>query len=115
MNAPPLPRQQDCLRAIKRSLDAKGVAPSYDELMDELGLASKSGVHRLIIGLEDRGAIKRLPGRPRAIQIVDADASGRLSFLDPSTRLKIISAAEKRGCEPESVVAEICLHWRQRQ
>lgn len=44
--------------------------PSYDEMKDYMGLASKSGIHRLIEALEERGYIKRLPNRARAIQIL---------------------------------------------
>jgi repressor LexA len=47
-----------------------GISPSFDEMKDALGLKSKSGVHRLITGLEERGFIRRLPHRARAIEIV---------------------------------------------
>lgn len=47
-----------------------GIAPSYEQIRDHLGLASKSGVQRVIVELEERGRIKRLPNRSRAITII---------------------------------------------
>lgn len=47
-----------------------GVSPSFDEMADAVGLKSKSGVHRLLSALEERGQIARLRARPRAIQII---------------------------------------------
>lgn len=48
-----------------------GIAPTYDEMKDALGLKSKSGVHRMLGQLEERGAIRRLPGRVRCIELTD--------------------------------------------
>ena len=47
-----------------------GVPPSYDEMKDTLGLASKSGIHRLITALEERGFIRRLPNKARALEVI---------------------------------------------
>jgi len=56
---------------IIRHMDANmGVAPSYDEMKDAMGLASKSGIHRLMVALEERGHIRRIPNKARAIQIL---------------------------------------------
>ena len=56
---------------IKARLEETGgVAPSFEEMKDEMGLSAKSGVHRLITALEERGLIRRLPNRARAIEIV---------------------------------------------
>lgn len=63
--------QGRCLGIIRSAIDTKGVAPSFDEMMVALGLSSKSGVKRLLDGLEERGAIRRLPGRARAIEIIE--------------------------------------------
>ena len=46
------------------------VSPSFDEMREALGLASKSGIHRLVKGLEDRGYINRIPSRKRTIRLV---------------------------------------------
>jgi repressor LexA len=55
---------------INQRLAATGVAPSFDEMKDALRLRSKSGIHRLISGLEERGFIRRLPHRARALEVV---------------------------------------------
>lgn len=63
-------QQQRLLEFIQTRLDESGVSPSFDEMKDALGLKSKSGIHRLIKGLEERGFIKRLANRARALEIV---------------------------------------------
>lgn len=62
-------KQKELLVLIRDRLAAEGVPPSFDEMKDALGLRSKSGIHRLITGLEERGFIKRLPHRARALEI----------------------------------------------
>lgn len=108
MPAPPLRRQNDCLRFIQRTMDERGLAPSYDEIGAALGLASKSGVHRLVTGLEDRGAIRRIPGKPRAMEILNGEGTDTLAFLQPDVRERVRNLAKRRGVQPESIVAEIC-------
>jgi repressor LexA len=63
-------KQKDLLVLIRDRLAADGVPPSFDEMKDAIGLRSKSGIHRLITGLEERGFIKRLPHRARALEIL---------------------------------------------
>ncbi|HYE49288.1 MAG TPA: transcriptional repressor LexA [Azospirillaceae bacterium] len=63
-------KQQELLLFIHRRLGEGGVSPSFDEMKDALGLKSKSGIHRLITGLEERGFIRRLPHRARALEVV---------------------------------------------
>ena len=63
-------KQYELLVYIDQQLRKTGVSPSYDEMKDALGLKSKSGIHRLITGLEERGFIRRLPHRARAIEIL---------------------------------------------
>ena len=62
-------KQKELLLLIRERLDTDGVPPSFDEMKDALGLRSKSGIHRLITGLEERGFIKRMPHRARALEI----------------------------------------------
>jgi SOS-response transcriptional repressor LexA len=62
-------RQRELLLFIRRHISETGIAPSFDQMKDELHLASKSGVHRMILALEDRGYITRLPNRARAIEL----------------------------------------------
>jgi len=60
-------KQAELLRFIHERLKEAGVPPSFDEMKDALDLRSKSGIHRLITALEERGFIRRLPNRARAI------------------------------------------------
>lgn len=63
-------KQHQLLLFIHDRLTASGVSPSFDEMKDALGLKSKSGVHRLINALEERGFIRRMANRARALEIV---------------------------------------------
>ncbi len=63
-------KQKDLLLLIDRKIKTVGVPPSYDEMKDALGLASKSGIHRLITALEERGFIRRLPNKARALEVI---------------------------------------------
>src|SRR5438270_11371330 len=63
-------KQHELLMFINQRLAATGVAPSFDEMKDALRLRSKSGIHRLISGLEERGFIRRLPHRARALEVI---------------------------------------------
>jgi repressor LexA len=63
-------KQSDLLRFINERLKETGVPPSFDEMKDALDLRSKSGIHRLILALEERGFIRRLPNRARALEVL---------------------------------------------
>jgi repressor LexA len=63
-------KQHELLMFINRRLAETGVSPSFEEMKDALGLRSKSGIHRLITGLEERGFLKRLAHRARALEVV---------------------------------------------
>src|SRR4051795_13388826 len=63
-------KQFELLRFIHERLKDAGVPPSFDEMKDALDLRSKSGIHRLITALEERGFIRRLPNRARAIEVI---------------------------------------------
>lgn len=63
-------KQQQLLMYIKQHLDMGGISPSFEEMKEALDLKSKSGIHRLISALEERGFIRRLPNRARALEIV---------------------------------------------
>ncbi|MFN3169363.1 MAG: transcriptional repressor LexA [Hyphomicrobiales bacterium] len=64
------PKQHELLMFIHERLRESGVPPSFDEMKDALDLKSKSGIHRLITALEERGFIRRLPNRARAMEVV---------------------------------------------
>lgn len=63
-------KQQELLTFIHNRLDEGGVSPSFEEMKDALDLRSKSGIHRLINALEERGFIRRLPNRARALEVL---------------------------------------------
>ena len=79
-------KQYELLRFISERLKESGVPPSFDEMKDALDLRSKSGIHRLITALEERGFIRRLPNRARAIEVIklpelaSAGGNGRRGF-----------------------------------
>ncbi len=63
-------KQHELLTYIHRYLAGHGISPSFDEMKDALNLKSKSGIHRLITGLEERGFIRRLAHRARDLEVV---------------------------------------------
>jgi len=63
-------KQHDLLMFIHERLKEAGVPPSFEEMKEALGLKSKSGIHRLITALEERGFLRRLPHRARALEII---------------------------------------------
>ena len=78
-------KQYELLRFINERLKEAGVPPSFDEMKEALDLRSKSGIHRLITALEERGFIRRLPNRARAIEVIKlpelaAAGNGRRGF-----------------------------------
>ena len=73
-------KQQELLLFIHERMKESGIPPSFDEMKDALDLASKSGIHRLITALEERGFIRRLPNRARALEVIklpDAYSAGQ--------------------------------------
>ena len=97
-------KQYELLRFINERLKEAGVPPSFDEMKDALDLRSKSGIHRLITALEERGFIRRLPNRARAIEVIKLP---ELSAAAPAT-----AAAASR---PASSKASSARCARQRQ
>ena len=72
-------KQSELLRFIHERLQDAGVPPSFDEMKEALDLRSKSGIHRLIMALEERGFIRRLPNRARAIEVLRLPESATVS------------------------------------
>src|SRR6202451_3392023 len=72
-------KQYELLRFIHERLKEAGVPPSFDEMKEALDLRSKSGIHRLIMALEERGFIRRLPNRARAIEVLRLPESATVS------------------------------------
>lgn len=83
-------KQHELLMFIHERMKESGIPPSFDEMKDALDLASKSGIHRLITALEERGFIRRMPNRARALEVVKLPDSmnpslgGRKSRFEPS-------------------------------
>jgi repressor LexA len=80
-------KQHQLLMFIQERLQEAGVPPSFDEMKDALDLKSKSGIHRLITSLEERGFIRRLPNRARALEILKLPESAGAATPAKSTVL----------------------------
>jgi repressor LexA len=87
------PKQKELLMFIHERLKETGVPPSFDEMKEALDLKSKSGIHRLITALEERGFVRRLPHRARAMEIV------RL----PESVPQALGTARARGFSPSVI------------
>ena len=70
-------KQYELLMFIHDKLQVSGVSPSFEEMKEALDLKSKSGIHRLITGLEERGFLRRLPNRARAGAVADPQSPRR--------------------------------------
>ena len=93
-------KQFELLRFINERLKESGVPPSFDEMKDALDLRSKSGIHRLITALEERGFIRRLPNRARAIEVIKLpDQCGQGTAAGAASR-RASSRATSAGCAP---------------
>jgi repressor LexA len=80
-------KQRELLLFIDQRLKQDGISPSFDEMREALELKSKSGVHRLISALEERGFIRRLPNRARALEVLklpEVQASAKVVQLRPA-------------------------------
>src|SRR5439155_1013679 len=108
-------KQYELLRFINERLKEAGVPPSFDEMKDALDLRSKSGIHRLITALEERGFIRRLPNRARAIEVIKlpelaAASNGRRGFT-PSVIEATLKRFRRRGAsialEPANAAYEV--------
>ena len=95
-------KQRELLLFINKSLGESGVSPSFDEMREALDLKSKSGVHRLISALEERGFIRRLPNRARALEVVKLPEASAPAPL----------AARPAVPAPANDTVEIPLHGR---
>jgi repressor LexA len=103
-------KQLELLRFIQERLTETGVPPSFDEMKDALDLRSKSGIHRLITALEERGFIRRLPNRARAIEVIkqpDGYGAGRARGFTPSVIEgnlgRVRAQSEEEGGRPVAV------------
>jgi repressor LexA len=77
-------KQNELLRFIQERLTDTGIPPSFDEMKEALDLKSKSGIHRLITALEERGFIRRLPNRARALEVIKLPETMNRPKFSPS-------------------------------
>jgi repressor LexA len=107
-------KQHELLRFIQRKLEETGISPSFEEMKDALDLKSKSGVHRLISALEERGFLRRLPNRARALEVLrepENVLAERKSAPLPENVVRMPSAP-RAAPPPANDVIEIPLHGR---
>jgi repressor LexA len=109
-------KQHELIRFIQVRLEETGISPSFEEMKEALDLKSKSGVHRLISALEERGFIRRLPNRARALEVLRqpeniGQGSAKPSPANSNTVTAPLRAPAARP-EPANDVIEIPLHGR---
>ena len=108
-------KQNELLRFIQKRLEETGISPSFEEMKDALDLKSKSGVHRLISALEERGFIRRLANRARALEVLkmpeDATPTPRATMAANDSAASV-STTMTSAPEPANDVIEIPLHGR---
>ncbi|MEL7317257.1 MAG: transcriptional repressor LexA [Pseudomonadota bacterium] len=113
-------KQHELIRFIQQRLEETGISPSFEEMKEALDLKSKSGVHRLISALEERGFIRRLPNRARALEVIkqpeDATPAPRSSVPMPASDENVVPLKQPEPAapspEPANDVIEIPLHGR---
>jgi repressor LexA len=110
-------KQHELIQFIQQRLEETGISPSFEEMKEALDLKSKSGVHRLISALEERGFIRRLPNRARALEVIkqptDATPGSRAKAADVVS-LQPQAQTSQAPSVPEAAndVIEIPLHGR---
>jgi repressor LexA len=80
-------KQHELLLFINKRIKETGFSPSFDEMKEALNLASKSGIHRLITALEERGFLRRLPHRARALEVIKLPESAAVATPQPSAEV----------------------------
>lgn len=94
------PEQARLLAYIAEFSEREGHSPSYEQMKRAMGLASKSGINRLVVALEERGAIVRLPNHSRAISVVD-----RASKFSSAAEIHIKAYCQRNRASREEAVA----------
>lgn len=108
-------KQRELLMFIRSRLDESGISPSFDEMREALDLKSKSGVHRLISALEERGFIRRLPNRARALEVLkvpDSAAAGAGAGAGAAATTQPALKLRQAVPSPANDTLEIPLHGR---
>ncbi|NNC52681.1 MAG: transcriptional repressor LexA [Erythrobacter sp.] len=109
-------KQHELIRFIQEKLEETGISPSFEEMKEALDLKSKSGVHRLISALEERGFIRRLPNRARALEIIKLPEDSVTSASKPSPAANdavvAVHAAKPTAPAPANDIIDVPLHGR---
>jgi repressor LexA len=111
-------KQHELIRFIQQRLEETGISPSFEEMKEALDLKSKSGVHRLISALEERGFLRRLPNRARALEVIrqPEDATpARAAGVTGGNVVSLAAAASvarATSSAPANDVIELPLHGR---
>ena len=104
-------KQHELICFIADRLEATGISPSFEEMKEALGLKSKSGVHRLISALVERGFLQRLPNRARALDVVKMPERAERK-AEPAKGASALQSASRELPTPANDVVEIPLHGR---
>ena len=112
-------KQHELITFIQNRLEVSGISPSFEEMKDALDLKSKSGVHRLISALEERGFIRRLPNRARALEVIRQPEGAVTKAARPvaanansGTTLAPLRGGALPRSAPANDVIELPLHGR---
>jgi repressor LexA len=109
-------KQHELIRFIQERLEETGISPSFEEMKEALDLKSKSGVHRLISALEERGFLRRLPNRARALEVIrePGDTTPARAAALAGDNVVALAQPAQRAAQPTAAndVIELPLHGR---
>lgn len=106
-------KQRELIVFIQQRLEETGISPSFEEMKEALDLKSKSGVHRLISALEERGFLRRLPNRARALEVIREPGDTTPSRAAPAgDNVVAMPSPAPRTPEAANDVIELPLHGR---
>jgi repressor LexA len=107
-------KQRELIVFIQQRLEETGISPSFEEMKEALDLKSKSGVHRLISALEERGFLRRLPNRARALEVIrePGDTTPARAVAPAGDNVVAMPTPAARQPEAANDVIELPLHGR---
>ncbi|WP_017664101.1 transcriptional repressor LexA [Porphyrobacter sp. AAP82] len=107
-------KQHELIQFIQKRLEETGISPSFEEMKEALDLKSKSGVHRLISALEERGFLRRLPNRARALEVIREPGmtTPARAAAPAADNVVAMPSPAPRVAKPANDVIEVPLHGR---
>ncbi len=107
-------KQHELIQFIQLRLEETGISPSFEEMKEALDLKSKSGVHRLISALEERGFLRRLPNRARALEVIRQPGDTTPARASAPAGGNVVQMPAPRAPQPEAAndVIQLPLHGR---